>query len=570
MDKIKETEEFQNAATSVAKSGTHNDEINDINKLRNQIQTIKSNMIFWSIVYFAVLAFIIVIHIVYIANIGGRISEIVDAVKESTNVEIALKGNNLLSPDYLLTVIPILISLAGSLLAFLGMNRLKMFDERIDRNRVDILTEINEKVNNAVALAHENQSKTILEQVDIRENNHSDEISSLLEDCKAIKSDLENMKTEISNTVTASKLELSSIVQRSLSNFDDKEKSFADRYEWLKKTMTEENIDLNFSTVSEAEKLIISLLHSAQRDKRLIISSIVERVVSSSKINGSATDYHNLGAELARHHLYNEACTVLYKGLSYFDKDIDLLADLTNYASQVSEKKAADEAVKKLYGIDKILWNWRAYTFLIEYYSSAGDLNKAYELSDEFIENYPNDEHGYSAKALLEQQLFKGKEGITKAINTLTEAINNNVNCPQCANALTEIMLSIGNYDEAIKYSTKALMELAQEQPGTNISYVFFSRATAYDRKFMADLIGGNVESENAKKAIADYQLALDFSRLNDVSENQAQVRMKLLSQYIQDDESIPLDEFISFFSRNNQNTKDNDTIALDLEAEDE
>ena len=522
----------------------------EINELRSKLTSTKHVFYFWIVIFFVVMIAVLVFSIVYIANLGAAVLDVAESVNQSGNVQVSLERNNLLSADYLATVIPVLITLAGSLFAFLGMNRLKMFDERIDKNRIDILLEMGEKVKSEVALSLENQSEAILKKVENKQIIHSEKMNELAENLQKSNKETEDIITDFSAFVKNSEISIKQKAQDSINRFEELEKQFEKRYEWLRAPITEDHVDLNFTTVSGAHTLVEALRKNKADNYITLIISAVNRVITSSEINGSASDYHNLAAELAREDLYNEACNVLDKGLSLFNTNTDLLSDLVQYASHVCNTPAAEKAVSSLYDIDSMFWTWRCYEFLIDYHSSIGKLDDAYELSCEFIEKYPNDEHGYRCKAEIEQQLFRGKEGITKAIDTLKQAIDHNVNCPQCANALCEIMLSLGDYDAAIAYESRALMELAQEQPHINIAHVFFNRATAYDRKFMKNLIDDNVQKEYAEKAIADYQAALVFPELARISEEQAKQRILLLNSCTADDNADQAQNLLSIIKQ--------------------
>ena len=132
--------------------------------------------------------------------------------------------------------------------------------------------------------------------------------------------------------------------------------------------------------------------------------------------------------------------------------------------------------------------------------------------------------------------LSPGKDGIKKSIDILQLAIDNHVNCPQCANALAEIYLSIGEFDEALKAVNQAILELAQDQPHINVAYVFYNRAVIQDRMFMQGLNNSDSIQSLANNAYKDYNLSLSFHMLGSIVSHQAQVRIKILEQYVSQD----------------------------------
>ena len=235
--------------------------------------------------------------------------------------------------------------------------------------------------------------------------------------------------------------------------------------------------------------------------------------------------------------MYIESCKVLKKGLCFFPKDTDLLSDLIEYATKGSMFDDAAEATDQLLNnIPRRLWTWRCYEFICDYYRAIGELEKADKLCDEFISAIPNDEHGYRSKAEIAKLLSPGKDGIKKSIDILQLAIDNHVNCPQCANALAETYLSIGEFDKALKAVNQAVLELAQDQPHVNVAYVFYNRAVIQDRMFMQGLNNSDSIQSLANNAYKDYNLSLSFHMLGSIVSHQAQVRIKILEQYVSQD----------------------------------
>ena len=479
--------------------------------------------IFWGILFLFIMIGVIVVSMWYIADLGNTISlEITNAAKliaedvyksslegpTATTVGVTVERTSLLSADYLAVVLPVLVALAGSLVAFLGMNRLKMYDERIDKTRSDLIKELETMVRHQVAADRTLLTKEV-------EATISDQRKQLDESMIQAKRDLEQLKCE----------HIESIEQA------------GDGFNWLKDVIANKIADLNLHTVYDAHKLIETLRREKPNDYMSIIKKIVDRVCNKEPLSGDSADYHNLSAELARGSLYYETTRVLQRSLTLFADDTDLLADLIEYATKGGMLDIAKDALDKLEVIDRRLWTWRCYTFSSAYYRATGDLDKAYELCNDCIIALPCDEHGYSSKAEVEKLLSPGMEGIENSIATLCAALDANINCPQCANALSETYLALGRYSEALDASNRAVLELAQDQPHVSISYVFYQRASTKDRMFLQKLKDDVVEYDLVIGACKDYNAAIDFKGLTATVTKQALHRLAVLTSFFQVDE---------------------------------
>lgn len=476
--------------------------------MNKKFQGWKKSLFTFGMVFLLVMSVIIAISVLYIADLAKILSEIENASRDMQGMTVSIERNALLSADYLAVVVPILLALGGSFIAFLGMNRLKMFDERIDLTRSEMLKEIESKVKGEVSVDRTEFYEKILKGI-------KDEQDQFFGKVRDTGCELENQKDKYIKEI-----------EQQYRNFDE-------RYAWLEATVKSKQADLNFYTINDAHILVEQLRDKKPNGYVEIIRKIVDRVCGSEEISGDSSDYHNLSAEIARGSMYIESCKVLKKGLYFFQKDTDLLSDLIEYATKGSMFEDALDAVEQLNNIDYRIWNWRCYEFTCDYYRAIGELEKANELCDRFIEFIPDDEHGYRSKAEVVKLLYPGKKGIEASIEILEKAIEENVNCPQCANALAEMYLSSGRYEDALQASNRAVLELAQQQPHINVSYVFYNRATIQDRMFMQ---GMDEEFSNhllVDRAYMDYRTALELGMLDKIVERQAQIRMKILESYV-------------------------------------
>lgn len=500
-------------------------EENELNELRqSEVKTIAETVMdekfknwkristFFALAFLLVMILTVVIGVLYIADLAKTLSDLTNITNDSQATAITIERNGLLSADYLAAVIPILLALGGSFIAFLGMNRLKMFDERIDQIRAEMLKEIVSKVKSEVAVDRVEFSDQILRGI-------SGEKEKFLD----IADDAEK--------------KLSEQKDKCIEEIEQKFNGFEQKYSWLESTITSKEADLDFRTIDDAHRLV-ERLHSEKPDGYInIIKKIIDRVCDADDMSGDSADYHNLAAELARGSMYNEACRVLKKGEQYFKSDADILASIIEYSTKGGLKYAA-ESVQTLEAMKPRIWTWRCYEFICDYYRSIRDLEQANSLCDEFIKVFPNDEHGYRSKAEVLLLLCPGQAGIDKSIEVLEKALSKNINCPQCANALAEQYLSIGQYADALRAANRAVLELAQQQPHVPASIIFYNRATIQDRMFMQDLGKELTKQDLADAAYKDYHMALtlNIQSLSPTIAQQATIRRLILKHYISSD----------------------------------
>lgn len=455
----------------------------------------------------------------YISNLGQDILLQFEAIAEtlpnpsgsadqpvSQTITVEVNRSSLLSADYLAVVLPILITVAGAFIVFLGMNRLKMYDERIDSTRADLLNELNTIVHNQVLAEQAKQNATVEEA-------------------------LRNQRIAFNNEVSNAAVELSTLKSKHIQEITDA----ASGYEWLKSAITQNDISISgIHTVCDAHKLV-ELLRSEKPDNYIpLIKEIVDRVISQT-LSGDPTDYHNLSAELARGSMYLEAVKVLEKGLSLFPTDTDLLSDSISYATKGGLNKEAKATLEKLLLIDRRLWTWRCYSFVCDHYISEGNLELALEMCDACINAFPTNQHGYHDKSKVVKMLTPGMEGIEKCIAVLQAAVDSNINCPICSNTLGETYLELGKYEDALEFFNHAVRDLAISQPGINESYVFYNRGSCYDRMFIRTFNLGEPDTELLVNAHNDYVTALNLGELSVITKSQTLDRLKFLQRFMPD-----------------------------------
>lgn len=264
-------------------------------------------------------------------------------------------------------------------------------------------------------------------------------------------------------------------------------------------------------------------------------------IEDNSALRGDEDDYHNLGAECARHYLYELSCKVCETGLKFFAQNIDLLADWIQYGTKLGDiDVVTNNPLNKLLSIDKILWNWRAFDFTINFYLAARLWEKAEELANDFVLYHPYEERAYFCQAEVYQQCYAKEEGMEKTLEALQTAMDKDINCPMCANKLAELLSDCGRLEEALVAANRAIQELSQEQPSVNYGFVIYRRALIQDRLAYKKETDSSQAHDLAEKAIVDYQIAINSGRLTAITHMQAQIRCKMLKTYFNINDSKP------------------------------
>lgn len=194
----------------------------------------------------------------------------------------------------------------------------------------------------------------------------------------------------------------------------------------------------------------------------------------------SANKFHNLAVECAQQKQFNQALSICLKGLSRYPHDMDLMADAIKYSSEQGDFETAQLYFEELSRIiPKSNWNWRAYTFSIDYLMCNVLENK--DVLEEIITDYckylPNEEKAIVAKSEFEDAL--GNYQVS--LDILKQAISETSTAPQCALRLADKQLELGMYEDVVQTARYGMMASAESQPTINIPYLYFVKALAED-----------------------------------------------------------------------------------------
>lgn len=194
----------------------------------------------------------------------------------------------------------------------------------------------------------------------------------------------------------------------------------------------------------------------------------------------SANGFHNLAVEYAQQKQFNQALSICLKGLSRYPKDIDLIADTIKYSSEQGDFETAQMYFEELCKmIPRPTWNWRAYTFSIDYLMCNVIENKdiLHEVISDYCKYLPNEEKARVAKSEYEDALGNYQA----SIDILKQAISEIPTAPQCALRLADKQLALGMYEDVIQTVRYGMMASAESQPTINIPYLYFVKALAED-----------------------------------------------------------------------------------------
>ena len=288
---------------------------------------------------------------------------------------------------------------------------------------------------------------------------------------------------------------------------------------------------------------------------------IANEVIKREEITGSADEYHNLAVTYTRDwDDYSTGYAIVKKGLSQYPANIDLLADAIYYGSYAGKYEECEQHVEALSRTPLAMWNWRAFTFLIDYFVDKLDwipwqttedsevekilqelLDKALrfaKLEQRILFGSGEAERGYLAEnkvrllrekalrarsnllelqedpdqELIQKLLREAEEEHRKAEDILQVAIDNGqfAACTCCIR-LADILFERQEYERTIEVCEKALT-YAESQPSANTAYFIYLIALSRDALIHRDKCYSN--PERIEEAYHDYGCAY---RLNSV-----------------------------------------------------
>lgn len=216
---------------------------------------------------------------------------------------------------------------------------------------------------------------------------------------------------------------------------------------------------------------------------RAYLNKVVEYIADcSNKIEGNVDEMHNMAVSYARNNMYQAACQILKRGLQEAEYSVDLIADYIKYGMYCWDKENCLKYYERIKYIDKSQWNWRAYSFSIDYLLETrmhtNDKKRLNEIKEEALQ---------LAELFIDQkkqdQAFFDKASIYRAYNdcllekqTLQDGIKSVKKAPKCLLRLADIAFEEGEYSEAIEY-IKHCMNYLTVQPEIDRGYAYLLMA---------------------------------------------------------------------------------------------
>lgn len=268
--------------------------------------------------------------------------------------------------------------------------------------------------------------------------------------------------------------------------------------------------------------------------------SVVEQVIKEDRIRGDANDYHNLAVAFTRDFDdYTSGYNIVNKGLQYYPNNVDLLADAIYYGSSAGKPDECEKHREQLEKLPLPLWNWRAYSFLIDYYLQKTDWTanptdeEMLELTEKALKYAKIEqialsgdtevERGYLAEhkiRVVRERYYrllsrvgdlernndlkaKAEEESAKAEEILYTAINDNsFAATACCLKLADILFDRKRYVETIGVCNIALRS-PQSQPSARIGYFMYLIAMSEDALLHEKALLGDESS--VKNCYRDY-----------------------------------------------------------------
>lgn len=399
--------------------------------------------------------------------------------------------------DWIKIVMPIVGSSILVIFAFLGVDRLKNYDERQDRLSKELHDEINVKISDA-SIRFVPQFEQII-----------------AEKSKAFDSVLKEYEKRL--LALNEQTKKYNIILGSVDNI---------------KTISEA-----IGNVEEAHKYITKLFSkqvaedsSLWQERTRTLQVLVNRI-KKCEIKGDSDDYHNMSTVLASNGYMDYACEVILTGLKYYPFNVDLLSDSLEYVHTFEDADSiAESSIRMLEEIGRNSWNWRAFTYYIDYINDKNPSSKNKELVYDLINDYKsifeNEELAYMAEY---KTMIKYGE-VKKAREVLEYAEENIEMTALCSLTLAKIYRDNGEYDAAIRSAGKAIQSQAETQPSSGTGAAFAYRAFARDAKIHNELLNKKeVDTKDITDALSDYKMAQGFG----YSYQNIQSRIKILRKLL-------------------------------------
>lgn len=465
---------------------------------------------FFATICFFVVAISIGLVVFYINTIQANI-----AAGESIPVQA--------SSDILNLSIPVLTIFAGFLVSFLGMKRFENIDSQLENIKKELSNEYVRKFNDL------NTSKKELL------NDYSERLETLERVREGIGQEIEKtvesyIHKEGKKTINMIK-EAQDNAKEKIRFMEDSVIEFLSEYSWL--INNKEELDkIRASSIRELHEMVSNAFTGKDTTAIPSVIAVVRRTIERKELLGDANHFHDLGTILAKRHYTKEAVGICELGLTHFKNNMDLISCLTLYNAEIGDFDSAEAYAQKLHNeFDRSVWNWRAYTFYINYCNYLPNTEELKEKTLKCVEDYqkylPTEE-----KAFMAAYETYEKYGLyDMAIDALKTAVSSLNVTPQCSVKLASYYLDIGEYELCINTASKALIGNAQAQASVDTGAIFGMRGLAKDAIILKkQLQEDTISQDEVKSAIQDLVLAMEFGYRHE----NILCRINILSQFLE------------------------------------
>ena len=276
--------------------------------------------------------------------------------------------------------------------------------------------------------------------------------------------------------------------------------------------------NISYSSIAE---IISALLHKEYSARELfdyIENNYTEwkEGKTQDRILGSENDYHNLSVEFDRQNCTPFAAGIATIGCKFYPMSTDLLADTIKYSQLIGDTECCKRGLELLDKIDRKYWNWRTFTFVIDFLkdtlSSAtsmeqfeANLTKAKQYIKDFKTYIPYDERSFVSEA----ELYEKQNNRNEMIKILEEGIKNVGVAPQCCMKLANAYLELGEYEKVYQYAQKGIIAATQDQPTVSMGYLYYLSALAMDAiRIKAKQEGKSIDTNDIQNILISYQTA--------------------------------------------------------------
>ena len=290
--------------------------------------------------------------------------------------------------------------------------------------------------------------------------------------------------------------------------------------------------DMCFMSVKEAKESVDGLagIRGGGAYYRQVAAYVLD---PDNDVFGTANEFFNFATSYLGKGDYHSALALCRHALGFYPYDVDLVAAAFQAATGCGRFDVCSELLDRAARIPKGRWNWRLFTFIVEYYQAclgACDPAQADELLDralavarDYERCLPTDERAYNKEA----ELLLSANRRDEAQRVLEHAIFGKVQLDDgesvslvaaqcCITMLDDVLGDSTDYKLIAKVARRGVRNTARPQPTASIGYFVYREALALDAIVCDadDAREGFRNVERVRDALVTYRCA--YSMLKD------------------------------------------------------